>query len=161
MCKLTLDHDLLRGGNGGDGGVAVSIDKLRLRRASYMVAAFGVLALVVTGPLDRLLLGVFICIGLGLGWINAQLTLRSITSISRAGAAAAVAEGAGGTEGPSKQMMALSTAGRLVVLTVLAIVVAFLTRPDGIGIFFGLALFQVVLVLHTVIPEWKGLRQQS
>ena len=113
-----------------------------------MVAAFGVLALVVTGPLDRLLLGVFICIGLGLGWLNAQLTLRSVTRITR-------------SESPNKQMLALTTASRLIVLTVLAIIVAFLTRPNGVGIFFGLALFQVILVLHTVVPEWRGLRQQS
>lgn len=113
-----------------------------------MVAAFGVLALVVTGPLDRLLLGVFICIGLGLGWLNAQLTLRSVTRITR-------------SEAPNKQLLALTTASRLIVLTVLAIIVAFLTRPDGVGIFFGLALFQVILVLHTVVPEWRGLRQQS
>lgn len=119
-----------------------------MRRAGYIATAFGVLALVVTGPVDRLLLGVFICIGLGLGWANAQLTWRSVTRVAR-------------SESPSRQMLALSTAGRLVVLTVLAVVVAFLTRPDGIGIFFGLALFQVVLVLHTVVPEWKGLRQQS
>lgn len=126
----------------------MSIDKLRLRRAGIMVAAFGVLALVVTGPLDRLLLGVFICIGLGLGWLNAQLTLRSVTRITR-------------SESPNKQMLALTTASRLIVLTVLAIIVAFLTRPNGVGIFFGLALFQVILVLHTVVPEWRGLRQQS
>ncbi len=126
----------------------MSIDKLRLRRAGIMVAAFGVLALVVTGPLDRLLLGVFICIGLGLGWLNAQLTLRSVTRITR-------------SESPNKQLLALTTASRLIVLTVLAIIVAFLTRPDGVGIFFGLALFQVILVLYTVVPEWRGLRQQS
>ncbi|WP_227979797.1 hypothetical protein [Nocardia spumae] len=126
----------------------MSIDKLRLRRAGYMVAAFGVLALVVTGPLDRLMLGVFICIGLGLGWANAQLTLRSVTRITR-------------SESPNKQMLAMSTAARLIIVTVLAIIVAFLTRPNGVGIFFGLALFQVILVLHTVVPEWRGLRQQS
>ncbi len=101
-----------------------------------------------TGLLDRLLLGVFIGVGLGLGWANAQLTLRSVTGITR-------------SESPNKQALALSTAARLIIVTVLAIVVAFLTRPDGIGIFFGLALFQVILVLHTVVPEWRGLRQQS
>ncbi|MBO0854631.1 MAG: hypothetical protein J2P18_12805 [Nocardia sp.] len=125
----------------------MNIDKLRLRRAGLFALAFGVLALMVTGPLGRLMLGVFICIGLGLGWANAQLTLRSVTGITRA-------------ETPSKSILAVSTAVRLVIVTVLAIVVAFLTRPNGIGIFFGLALFQVVLVLHTVVPEWKGLRQQ-
>ncbi|WP_228818358.1 hypothetical protein [Nocardia transvalensis] len=117
-----------------------------MRRVTVIATALGVLALMVTGPLDRLLLGTFICVGLGLGWVNAQLTWKSVTRTIR-------------SETPSKQVLMLSTAVRLMGLTVLAIVVAFLTRPSGIGIFFGLAAFQVILVLHTVVPEWKGLRQ--
>ncbi|MFF0489891.1 hypothetical protein ACWDSJ_07825 [Nocardia sp. NPDC003482] len=102
----------------------------------------------ITGALDRVLLGVFICAGLGLGWLNARLTWKSITNVIR-------------SETASKQALMASTAVRLLGLTVIAIVVALLTRPNGIGIFFGLALFQVVVVLHTVVPEWKGLRQTS
>ncbi|MFI5780600.1 hypothetical protein [Nocardia sp. NPDC051570] len=102
----------------------------------------------ITGAFDRVLLGVFICAGLGLGWLNAHLTWRSITHVIR-------------SDTSSKQGLMLSTAVRLFGLTILAVVVAFLARPNGIGIFFGLAVFQVVVVLHTVVPEWKGLRQTS
>lgn len=88
------------------------------------------------------------CAGLGLGWLNAQVTWLSIVRITDA-------------ETPSKQKLAMSAAARLVLITALAILVAIFTRPNGIGIFFGLAVFQIVLVLHTVVPELKGLRQQS
>nr|WP_221333781.1 hypothetical protein [Nocardia transvalensis] len=106
------------------------------------------MALVVTGPLDRLLLGVFMCVGLGLGWVNARVTWMSVTRITR-------------SESPSRQALTASTAARLFGITLLSLLVAFLARPNGIGIFFGLAVFQVVLILHTVVPEVKGLRQQS
>ncbi|APA99999.1 hypothetical protein [Nocardia seriolae] len=102
----------------------------------------------VAGALDRLLLGVFMASGLALGWANARLTWMSIVRITD-------------SETPSKQKLALSSASRLLILTGLSILVAFLTRPYGVGIFFGLALFQLVLVLHTALPEVKGLRQQS
>ncbi|MQY19082.1 hypothetical protein [Nocardia macrotermitis] len=126
----------------------MNVDRLRIRRAAYVATAFGVLALVIAGPLDRLLLGTFICIGLGLGWLNAQLTWKFITRQIR-------------SETPSKQGLLLSTAVRLFGLTGLSVLVAFLARPNGIGVFFGLALFQVILVLHTVLPEWKAMRQLS
>ncbi|WP_067886257.1 hypothetical protein [Nocardia vaccinii] len=126
----------------------MNVDRLRIRRAAYVATAFGVLALVVAGPLDRLLLGTFICVGLGLGWLNAQLTWKFITHQIR-------------SETPSKQGLLLSSAVRLFGLTALSILVAYLARPNGIGVFFGLALFQVILVLHTVLPEWKAMRQLS
>ncbi len=126
----------------------MNVDRLRIRRAAYVALALGVLALVVCGPLDRLLLGTFICIGLGLGWLNAQLTWMFITRTIR-------------SETPSKQGLLLSSAVRLFGLTALSILVAYLARPNGIGIFFGLACFQVILVLHTVLPEWKAMRQPS
>ncbi|MEV0462664.1 hypothetical protein ACWCW7_21085 [Nocardia tengchongensis] len=126
----------------------MDLNKLRMRRATAIAIAFGVLALMVTGALDRLLLGVFMATGLTLGWVNARLTWMSIVRITDA-------------ETPSKQKLALSSASRLIILTGLSILVAFLTRPYGVGIFFGLAVFQLILVLHTALPEVKGLRQQS
>ena len=53
-----------------------------------------------------------------------------------------------------------ASAMRLGVITVLALAAAFLVRPEGLGVMFGLALGQVVLVLNTVIPVMKGLRKQ-
>jgi hypothetical protein len=38
------------------------------------------------------------------------------------------------------------------------LIIAFVFRPPGIGVLFGLALFQVVLVLSTALPVWKKIR---
>ncbi|WP_216892699.1 hypothetical protein [Nocardia alni] len=126
----------------------MNVDRLRIRRAAYVATALGVLALVVAGPLDRLLLGTFICIGLGLGWLNAHLTWRFATHTIR-------------SELPNKQALLASAGVRLAGLTAISVLVALLARPNGVGIFFGLACFQVILVLHTVLPEWKAMRQLS
>ncbi|MFB7716905.1 MULTISPECIES: hypothetical protein [unclassified Nocardia] len=131
----------------GEAVFQVDVNRLRMRRATIIVVALGVLVLAATGVFDRLLLGVFISAGLALGWINAQVTWMSIVRITDA-------------ETPSKQKLALSSAARLLILTGLSILVAFFTRPYGVGIFFGLAVFQLILVLHTALPEVKGLRQQ-
>jgi uncharacterized protein (DUF58 family) len=38
------------------------------------------------------------------------------------------------------------------------LVIAFIFRPAGLGVVFGLALFQVLLVATTALPVWKKLR---
>ena len=38
------------------------------------------------------------------------------------------------------------------------LIIAYVFRPAGLGVLFGLALFQVLLVLSTVLPVWKKLR---
>ncbi|WP_330252677.1 hypothetical protein OG874_42620 [Nocardia sp. NBC_00565] len=132
----------------GEGGVAVDVNALRTRRAAVFAIGVAVLTLAATGMLDRLLLGMFIGIGLALGWINAQLTRVTVNLVADA-------------EKPKKQGLFLSSAVRLIGITAGSLLLAFLARPNGIGIFFGLAVFQVILVLVTVLPEVKELRQQS
>ncbi|WP_245745803.1 hypothetical protein [Nocardia altamirensis] len=124
----------------------MDVNRLQIRRAAIAAIALGVLALAVTGMIDRLLLGTFIFAGLVVGWLNAQITLWAITKIADA-------------ETPSKQRLVGSSLARLVCITAVAILIAILARPNGVGIFFGLALFQVALVFNTVVPELKGLRQ--
>lgn len=62
---------------------------------------------------------------------------------------------------PRKAPVAVNSMVRLGVVSVIAIVIAYFFRPDGLGVIFGLAVGQIVLVLSTVIPVLKGLRQQS
>jgi cation transporter-like permease len=59
---------------------------------------------------------------------------------------------------PVKRKMAVNSATRLLVITTIGLAVAFVFRPMGLGVMFGLALFQVVLVLSTALPVWKKMR---
>ncbi|WP_328399929.1 hypothetical protein [Nocardia sp. NBC_00403] len=119
-----------------------------MRRATIVAALIGALTMSAAGPLDRLLLGLFVCAGMGLGWLNAHLTRTAVNRVAD-------------SESPKKQRLLVSSAVRLFGITAVSIAVAFLARPSGIGIFFGIAIFQVILVLCTVVPELKGIRQLS
>lgn len=93
----------------------------------------------------HLMVGVFFGVGLLLGLLNALLVRRSVASITA-------------KEHPMKSTMALNSATRLAIITVIGLVIAYIFRPAGLGVVFGLALFQVVLVLSTALPVWKKLR---
>jgi hypothetical protein len=54
--------------------------------------------------------------------------------------------------------MALNSATRLLVMTVIGLTIAFIFRPQGLGVVFGMALFQVVLVVSTALPVMKKLK---
>lgn len=89
--------------------------------------------------------GVFFGVGLCLGLINALLVQRSVASITA-------------DAHPLKKKMALNSATRLLIITAVGLTIAFVFRPLGLGVVFGLALFQVVLVLSTALPVWKKIR---
>ena len=92
-----------------------------------MVAAvFGALAILVLALLGHPWAGVFVCIGMALGAVNNALLQRSVVRFTR-----------------SPQMGRSQFSGRVLVrlglITLLAFAVALLVRPDGFGVFVGLA----------------------
>jgi dipeptide/tripeptide permease len=91
------------------------------------------------------LFGLFFAIGMALGLTNALLVRRAVESITA-------------DDHPLKKKMALNSASRLLAITVVGLTIAFVFRPMGLGVLFGLALFQVVLVLSTSLPVLKKLR---
>ncbi|BCO35086.1 ATP synthase subunit I [Mycobacterium heckeshornense] len=95
--------------------------------------------------LGNLMLGVFFGIGLLMGLLNAVLVARSVSVITA-------------KAHPLKRSMALNSATRLAFLTVIGLAIAFAFRPAGLGVVFGLALFQVLLVASTALPVWNKLR---
>ncbi len=108
-------------------------------------AALTALAVGLSGWAGAPMFGVFFGIGLGLGLLNALLVQRSVAAITA-------------DAHPLKRKMALNSATRLLVISAVGLTIAFLFRPMGLGVVFGLALFQVVLVLSTALPVWKKLR---
>ena len=89
--------------------------------------------------------GVFFGIGLGLGLLNALLVQRSVEAITA-------------EDHPLKKKMALNSATRLLVITAIGLTIAFLFRPQGFGVVFGLAIFQVLLVMCTALPVMKKIQ---
>ncbi|GDX31915.1 hypothetical protein LBMAG15_08490 [Actinomycetes bacterium] len=116
-----------------------------LRLALFCVA-ISALAIVLAALAGAVMFGVFFAIGLALGLLNAQVVSWSVATITA-------------KDHPLKRGMALNSATRLLVITVIALIIAFVFRPFGFGVLFGIALFQVVLVLSTVIPVWRKLRK--
>jgi hypothetical protein len=117
------------------------------RPVRLLVISLGITAVAVLGAglSGRPMLGVFFGVGLLLGLLNALLVRRSVESITAG-------------DHPLKRNMALNSASRLAIITVLALIIAFVFRPDGLGVVFGLALFQVLLVVTTTLPVLKKIR---
>lgn len=106
------------------------------------------LVMLAAGLLGHVMVGVFFGIGLGLGLLNAVLVQRSVEAITA-------------EAHPLKSKMALNSATRLLVMTVIGLTIAFIFRPQGLGVVFGMALFQVVLVISTALPVMKKLKAGS
>lgn len=118
----------------------------RPARLAIFCIVLGALAIVLAALAEAIMFGVFFAIGLALGLTNAQVVSWSVAAITA-------------QDHPLKRGMALNSATRLLVITVIALVIAFVFRPFGFGVLFGIALFQVVLVLSTVIPVWMKIRK--
>ncbi len=114
-------------------------------RLLAICAALTALAVVLAALAGYVLFGVFFGVGLALGLINAVLVQRSVESITAG-------------DHPLKRKMALNSATRLLVITTIGLAIAIIFRPLGLGVLFGLALFQVLLVLTTALPVWKKIR---
>ncbi len=121
---------------------SVAFRPIRLLIISLALTAVAVLA---AGSVGHPGVGVFFGIGLLMGLLNALGVRRSVAVITA-------------DAHPLKAKMALNSAGRLLVISVIALIIAFVFRPEGLGVVFGLALFQVLLVLSTALPVWKKLR---
>jgi hypothetical protein len=119
-----------------------------LRLFSICVALTG-LAVLAAGYTGHLLLGVFFGVGLGLGLLNALLVRRAVDSITA-------------EDHPLKKKMALNSATRLLVITAIGLAVAIVFKAHGgIAVFFGLAIFQALLVLSTSLPVLKKIRTEG
>lgn len=121
---------------------SVAFRPIRLLVISVALTAVAIAA---AGWLGHPMVGVFIGIGLLMGLLNALLVRRSVAVITA-------------DAHPLKKKMALNSAGRLLVISVIGLIIAFAFRPEGLGVVFGLALFQLLLVFSTALPVWQKLR---
>jgi len=120
---------------------------LNLRRPALVSAGFGVLAVVLGAVFGHLMMGVLFCIGLILGVVNARMLQRSVVKVIS-------------SEKPTKRALTGSSIQRLLAIAAIALALGFFIRPDGLGVFFGLVVFQLIFVAHTVLPVMKERRKQ-
>jgi hypothetical protein len=121
---------------------SVAFRPVRLLAISVAITAVAIAAAWTSGHPK---VGVFFGVGLLLGLLNALLVRRSVASITA-------------KDHPLKSSMAINSASRLAIITVVGLIIAYVFRPAGLGVVFGLALFQVLLVASTALPVWKKLR---
>lgn len=118
-----------------------------LRRSvalSAGLAAAAVLVLAVSGYVSFALL---LCVGIALGIVNSWLVHRSAV---RYGASAPVS---------TKRMITVGVLPRLALITLVALTLAILFRPAGIGVLVGLAVFQLITVVTSSMSMLKELRK--
>jgi hypothetical protein len=121
---------------------SVAFRPIRLLTISLVLTA---VAIAIAESLGHPMVGVFFGVGLLLGLLNAVGVQRSVAAITA-------------EAHPLKKKMAVNSASRLLLITVIGLTVAFVFRPAGLGVVFGLALFQVLLVLSTALPVLNKLR---
>ena len=118
-------------------------------RLLIVCVALTAVAVVAAGFAGHIFFGVFFGVGLGLGLLNALMVRRAVEAITA-------------DDHPLKKKMALNSATRLFVITAIALTIAFVFKTHGgLGVVFGLAIFQAVLVMSTSIPVMKKIRTEG
>jgi len=106
------------------------------RRTVAAALIVGVASLVAALSFGHLWVGVGACIGLALGTVNYRLVGVSVDKVA-----------AMGTDNP-KRPLAANTMGRLGIITVIALGLAYVDKGLGFGVLAGLAVFQLLLIVN-------------
>jgi hypothetical protein len=120
---------------------------MSLRRPLLVATIVGVAGVVVGALFGHVVMGVLGCVGLGLGLFNARLLQRDVVNVIA-------------RDQPNKMAVGMLSARRLVIITAIAVALGIFVRPDGLGVFFGLAIYQFINIGHTAMPVLKERRQQ-
>lgn len=118
------------------------------RRSVIISIVLGVVGIVMTSIAGHPMMGVFGVLGLALGAINNRLLQRSVIAYAS-------------TATVTKRKFRGGVLMRLGGITVFAIAIALLDRPDGLGVFVGLATFQILMLVGAAVPVMRSLRPSS
>jgi hypothetical protein len=119
-----------------------------LRRSAILGAVLGGVATIVLSFEGHPLMGVFGLLGLFLGALNNRMLQKSVLRYAA-------------SETMGKKQFRRGVMGRLALVTVLALIVGMLLRPDGLGVFVGLAVFQILMLIGAAVPVFRSLRPSS
>ncbi|GAB3764545.1 hypothetical protein FB382_000911 [Nocardioides ginsengisegetis] len=101
----------------------------------------------IAGQLGEWRLAACIAAGIGLGLLNHLVTEFWLLKLISSG------------EEPTRSKIAVSTFIRLAALSVVAVAIAVMFWPDGIGLLLGLAIFRLIALVMTGIPLLKELNK--
>jgi hypothetical protein len=122
---------------------------LKDQRKTVLVAlALVVASFWIAGQLDRWTLAGCIAGGIALGLANHLATELWLLRVISSG------------QQPTRATMMRATLVRLLVLTVVAVALAVIWWPDGIGLLLGLGVFRLIALVMTTIPLLKELKSQ-
>jgi ATP synthase I chain len=119
-----------------------------LRRSTLLSAGIGLVAVVVCAVEGHPLMGVFGFLGLGLGAYNNKLLQKSVIRYAT-------------QPEVGKKQFRRGVMSRLGLITLLAIGLGLLVQPDGLGVFVGLAVFQILMLVGAALPVFRSLRPTS
>jgi hypothetical protein len=118
------------------------------RKTIVVAVVLAIAAFWILGQMGEWRIATALSIGVALGLANHLATERWLLGLITTGSQ------------PTKAMMIRSTMVRLIVLTVIAVGVAVLFWPDGIGVLLGLAIFRLIALVMTTVPLLKELKEQ-
>jgi hypothetical protein len=109
------------------------------RNALIIAAVLGLASIILGLALGSPFVGAFVCVGLVLGAYNARKLWSDTTALD------------GGVQNGRSAVMRTSLS-RLGIITVFAVLVALVYRPDGWAVFVGLVVFQLVMMALLIRP---------
>jgi hypothetical protein len=122
---------------------------LRDQRKTVLVAlGLAVAAYWIIGQLGEWRLAGCLSLGVGLGLVNHLATEYWLLRIISSG------------EQPTRGQMIRATMVRLVGLTAIAVVLAVVLWPDGVGLLLGLAIFRLLALMMTSVTLLKELNSE-
>lgn len=112
-------------------------------RFGLLVGAVGLIGASAVGEWK---IGVFIVVGLLLGWLNTSMVVSATAKFS-------------GSVDHDKKKFVASAGKRLALITLIAGYIMFAFRPDGLAVLFGLAFFQFTVIGASAGVLFREVRQ--
>lgn len=103
-------------------------------RFGALVGLIGLVGCVAVGETE---IGIFVCVGLLLGWMNTAMVVSATAKFATENA---------GEENPNKRPFMMAVLRRLALITLIAGYIMFAFRPEGLAVLFGLAFFQFTII---------------
>ena len=119
-----------------------------LRRSVIIGAVLGGVSIIVLPVTGHPLLGIFATLGLALGAINNRMLQMSVIAYAN-------------HPEMGRKKFRNGVFGRLGGITLVAVAIGLLIRPDGSGVFAGLAVFQILMLVGAALPVFRSLRPSS